>query len=751
MFVVLGRVCIFLALVVSVYAALISIIAIRARREVLSRATRQALLVVFGLLTVSSGCLVHAFLTDNFQVEYVYQYSNRTLPLFYKVCAFWGGQAGSLLFWGWMLSLFTALVVIQYRRSKWEVMPYVYPVLALTEAFFVYLVGFVTPPFRVTDTAPPDGMGLNPLLQNPGMMWHPPTLFMGYVGYTIPFAFALGALMSRQLGNEWILAVRRWSLFSWLFLGIGILLGAQWAYVELGWGGYWAWDPVENASLLPWLTGTAFLHSLTAQERRGIFKKWNVLLIVITFTLCIFGTFLTRSGVVSSVHSFAGSNLGSYFLAFIAVAMIFSLVLITANRELLTDEGTIEFFLSRECAYLLNNLILLGGAFAVLWGTIYPVLSQLVTGQKVTVGPDFFNQVMTPIGLALLALTGVGPLIAWRRANRANWRINFRPPLLVTLVGVGVLFIAGVRHTGALIAYGLSIFVISATVAELARGIEAQRALSGQSLFASFRALVQRNRRRYGGYIVHLGVAFIFLGITGSSVFKQEARQGDRDEIKLRPGESISLGEYRFRHDGVFSRSHPNHEELGVKVAMFHNDKFAGHLLPRMNVYNRTAMQDEQTTSEVALRCNLKEDVYIILGSWEENGQVVLKIMINPLVAWIWIGGAFLLLGTLVAIFPDKRSQVRAEAPSKQSRAERLQARRAELEEKLRDLEFEYRMGKLLPEEFEQGCRQLEASLRSLPTAGKQHISETGVFDPIEEEIRERRKKIARARKEKKR
>jgi len=741
MFVVLGKVCIALSLIVSVYAIIISILGIRRHKELLLHAARQALLIVFALLSVASLCLVHEFLVSNFQVEYVYQYSNRTLPLFYKICAFWGGQAGSLLLWAWMLSLFAAVVAIQYRRSTWGVLPYVYPILAVTEVFFLFLVSFFTPPFLLTEATPPDGMGLNPLLQNPGMMWHPPTLFLGYVGYTVPFAFALAALMSRQLGNEWIRAVRRWSLFSWLFLGIGILLGAQWAYVELGWGGYWAWDPVENASLIPWLTGTAFLHSVIVQEKRGMLKTWNLLLIVLTFTLCIFGTFLTRSGIVSSVHSFGSSSIGTYFLGFMVVVLVVSIGFLRANRDLLQDDNEIDSFLSRESSFLLNNLILMGGAFAVLWGTIYPVISQVVSGRKVTVGPDFFNQVMTPIGLALLALTGIGPLIAWKRANKANFRINFRRPLIVTAVGAVILFFTGVRHPGALLAYALCVFVTAATVLEFARGTGAQRDLSGQSLPSSFLALVRRNRRRYGGYVVHLGMVMVFLGITGSSAYKREARQGDRDEIVLKPGESISLDEYLFRHDGVFSRSYPNHEEMGVKLATYRNKVFLGNLIPRINHYGKTMMQEEQSTSEVALRSNLKEDVYVILGSWDESGEVVLKIMVNPLVAWMWIGGILLILGTHVAALPDRRSQAAAlqDAVGKKTRAERRQAKQTYLEEALRDLELEYRVAKLTDEDFEEEQARLQASLAEI-TPKRGAASPAGEsIDPIEEEIRKRR------------
>lgn len=742
MFVSIGKACIVLSLITSVYSFAVSILGIQQKKAKLISHARQVLFGVFVLVSLASISLVHEFLSCNYQVQYVYEYSNRTLPLFYKLAAFWGGQAGSLLLWSWLLSLFTVAVAYQYRKSQWNVLPYTNLVLAAVQVFFSFLLTFITPPFALSGTTPPDGMGLNPLLQNPGMIWHPPTLYMGYVGYSIPFAFALGAMMSGELGVEWIRAIRRWSLFSWFFLGVGILLGAQWAYVELGWGGYWAWDPVENASLIPWLTGTAFLHSVMVQEKRGMLKTWNMMLIVLTFTLCIFGTFLTRSGVISSVHAFGGSNLGPYFIGFMVLTLLVAFVLVRARKPMLKDEREFDSIFSRESSFLLNNLILLGAAFAVFWGTVYPVISELVGGHKVTVGPGFFNQIMTPIGLVLLALTGIGPLIAWRRSSVKNFRNNFLRPSIVTLVSGGAFYFTGVHHAGALVAFSLCVFVATAILYEFGRGTTARHEMTGESIPASFVSLIGRNRRRYGGYIVHLGIVLMFLGITGSSVFKKEKM------TRLGPGEELNLGRYRIRHDGLYQKSYPNRDEVGVRLTAYKDGKSIGLLRPSQNTYKSEVAEEQQTTSEVAIRSGLKEDLYVILNGWnEEDKSVTLKVMVNPLVAWMWIGGILMMVGTHIAVLPERQRReetatVSERKPSKSDKALERQAAlelaELALERDLADLEFDYRVGKLSEDDYQNERGRLQATLDQI-TQRQKSVRKPETTDALEAEIARRR------------
>ncbi len=735
MYVDVGNYALLLGLIVSIFSVIASVVGIRSKSPRAIAIARLALFVVFGLVSAASACLVYAFFACDYEVEYVYEYSNRTLPFWYKLAAFWGGQAGSLLLWAWLLSLFTVVVAIQYRKSSWSILPGVNLFLGAIQVFFFFLLAFLTPPFKLLGYTPPDGMGLNPLLQNPGMVWHPPTLYIGYVGYSVPIAFALAALLSGELGNEWIHATRRWSLFSWFFLGIGILLGAQWAYVELGWGGYWAWDPVENASLIPWLAGTAFLHSVMVQEKRGMLKTWNMILIVLTFTLCVFGTFLTRSGVVSSVHAFGGSNLGPFFIGFMLLTLGFSFALIRLRRPMLQDEREFESLFSRESSFLLNNLILMGAAFAVFWGTVYPVISELISGHKVTVAPSFFNQIMTPIGLILLALTGIGPLIAWRRASLNNLRTNFLRPTIVATVSAVVLYFTGVHHWGALIAFSLCVFVTTAIVYEFGRGTKVRHDMTGESLPSSFVSLVGRNRRRYGGYVVHLGIVMVFVGITGSSVFKKEKQRN------LKPGESVTIGRYRLRHDGLFENSYPNREEKGVKLTVFRGGRTIGVLRPKQNLYTSVVQEDQQTTSEVAIRSRLREDLYVILGGWDKDGSVTLKVLVNPLVAWMWIGGLMIMLGTHIAVLPDKRVRAEASEPSRPAsrKSSRLQDKQAGIQRELKELEFDYRVGKLSEQDYQAERDLLQgASPRPSP---KQETAPppSDKKDSIESEIARRR------------
>ncbi|NIR48235.1 heme lyase CcmF/NrfE family subunit, partial [candidate division KSB1 bacterium] len=511
-----------LAFVLSGYAAWAAFMGGRWRNSRMIASAERSAVALFAVTSVVMAALVYAFITRDFSLEYVAHYSNRTLPMFYTISAVWAGQSGSLLLWAWLLTLFAAVVVWQNRYKNRELLPYVLGVILFTSFFFFGLMVYATSPFEPLPRPVVDGSGLNPMLQNVGMVMHPPTLYLGYVGFVVPFAFAIAAMITKNLDAQWIRSTRRWTLFSWLFLTLGNLFGAKWAYVELGWGGYWAWDPVENASLMPWLTGTAFLHSVMIQEKRGMLKVWNLVLIILTFALTIFGTFITRSGIISSVHSFGISNLGPLFLIFLGITLVGSFGLLWWRWPNLKSENRLDAVLSRESSFLFNNLFLVGMTFAVFWGTIFPIISEAVRGVKITVGAPFFNQVNVPIGLALLALTGICPLIAWRKASERNLHKSFTIPLSAGVLGANALFVLGVRSLYPLIAFSLAVFVMVTIILEFYRGANA-RAHSAQLIFVrAFWDLLMRNKRRYGGYIVHIGVVMIFVGITGSSAFQKE-------------------------------------------------------------------------------------------------------------------------------------------------------------------------------------------------------------------------------------
>nr|MBA3555716.1 heme lyase CcmF/NrfE family subunit [Gemmatimonadales bacterium] len=530
----LGTFSLWMALLLGVWATIIAFSGRWQDRPDLAASVTNASYGIFGALVVASISLWKGLASHDFNIEYVAAYTSRNLPDGYIFSAFWAGQKGSLLFWAVVLSLFAAVAQLITPRRYAPLMPYVAGVTSAVAAFFVCTMLFAANPFERLPFTPADGRGLNPQLQNPGMMIHPPMLYLGYISITIPFAFAVAALLTRGLDTGWIHAIRNWTLVSWLFLSIGITLGMWWAYVELGWGGYWAWDPVENASLLPWLTMTAFLHSVMIQEKRGMLKRWNLGLIIGTFLLSIFGTFITRSGVIASVHSFTQSNVGYFFLGFLVVAGILSFTLLYTRWPLLKADVQLESVLSREAAFLFNNLLLVGIAFSVLWGTLFPILSELVRGSKITVGPPFFNRVNVPLGLLLLGLTGIGPLIAWRKASAANLKRQFIAPVTTGLVTLAVLLAAGVREFHALVALALAGFVAGTVAQEFYRGVRARVRMHGESVPLAFGRLVGRNRRRYGGYLVHVGVLIYFVAFSGMA-FKREM------EATLKPGEAVEL------------------------------------------------------------------------------------------------------------------------------------------------------------------------------------------------------------------
>jgi cytochrome c-type biogenesis protein CcmF len=637
----LGSFAVLFAFVVSAYGAVVAVRGGMTRRMALVRSAENSVLVSFVLLSVATVVLVHAFVTRNFNIEYVASYSSRDLPTFYAAAALWGGQQGSLLLWAWLLGLFASIVVLQNRRKNRELMPYVVAVISAMLVFFGLLLVFITPPFERLGFTPADGSGLNPLLQNPGMIFHPTTLYLGYVGFTIPFAFAMAALITGRLGDHWIRTTRRWTLFSWFFLTWGNLFGAQWAYVELGWGGIWMWDPVESASVLPWLTGTAFLHSVMIQEKKNMLKVWNMFLIIITFALTLFGTFLTRSGILQSVHTFSVVTLGPLFLALIALVLIASLGLLIWRVPLLRSKNELDSVVSRESSFLLNNLLFVGAAFAVFWGTVFPLISEAVRGVKITVGPPFYNQVNIPIFLGLLALTGICPLIAWRRASPANLRRNFLRPATVGILVAATVYLAGVRHVYALIALSLAGFVLATLVYEFYRGTRVRREISHKGWFSSFADLIGRNQRRYGGYVVHFGVVLFFVGATGKA-FVQETT------ATLSPGDSARIGEYLLTYRGRETYPSQNRLVVGARLDVAKNGQAVGTLLPQKRFYTKS----DQPTTEVAIRSTLQEDLYVILSGYDED-QAVFKFIVNPLMMWLWIGGVVLTVGTVIAVWPD--------------------------------------------------------------------------------------------------
>lgn len=605
----------------------------------------HAVYAVAGLTTLATLILWLALLTDQFQVLYVWNHSERALPVFYKFAALWGGQAGSLLFWTFLLSGYSAMVASVFRYKHGALMPFVNAVMLGTSLFFFVLLVFAANPFAQASFVPADGRGLNPLLQNYWMVIHPVMLYLGYVGLAVPFAFAAGALLSKKLDNAWVRTVRRWTLIPWMFLSAGILMGSQWAYMELGWGGYWAWDPVENASFLPWLTGTAFLHSIIIQEQRGILKVWNVVLIWLTYFLVILGTFTTRSGILDSVHSFAESDVGLYFLVFLIIILFGFLWLLFNRMPLLRDEQPIDSYASREAAFLANNWLFAGIAFATLWGTFFPMFSEILTGTRLSVAAPFFNKVNGPLFLALLLLMGIGPLLSWRRTSMEIARKQFTIPLVVSLVATAA-FSFFSRSIFPLIGAAICVFVTAAMVQEYVRGVLARRVHNAESVPVAMGQLMRRNGRRYGGYIVHLGIVMLGVAIIGNEFYQQTT------SVTLAPGETVTLGGYQLLYDGLETDRQANKTEYGARLMVYdaESGQLLASILPRRNIYDKAP---DMPTSEVGLRMTLLEDVYVLLNGWEANGATAtFTIYINPLTIWMWLGGVVLVLGTLIASWP---------------------------------------------------------------------------------------------------
>jgi cytochrome c-type biogenesis protein CcmF len=602
--------------------------------------------LVTALMVMASVLIVHAFVTDDFSIKYVSRYSDSVQPLFFKITSYWGGLDGSIMFWVFLLACFGSIAVHVNRDRHRELIPYVVAVIAGVQMFFLFLMIIHNNPFNTFLTeAPADGNGLNPLLQNFYMVIHPPSLYIGFVGMTIPFAFGMAALITGHLDDAWLRAVRRWTMFAWIFLSFGLTLGMIWAYEELGWGGFWGWDPVENAGALPWFTATAFFHSVMVQERRSMLRVWNVTLVILTFFLTIFGTFMTRSGVVQSVHSFGDNpELAMMFSIFMAVILIFSFGLVIYRLPLLRATNELDSWASREAAFLVNNWILLFCAFFVLFVTMFPTLSEAITGERITIGPPFFNRWMVPIGLMLLLLTGVGPLLAWRKTTISNLKYQFLWPVTVAAVTAALVLALGVRVWSSGICFVFSGFVLGTIWQEFWRGAVIRRKSTGTDLLTATIGLVGRSRRRYGGYIVHVGIVLMFLGFAGQG-FKVS------EQVLLKPGQQTTVRDFTVRMDALRVTDDSQKQMITGHFTIFQNGQEIAKMYPARWYFHK----HEEPTTEVAIRRMPSEDLYLNMPSFQVADQTAnLEIVINPLVNWIWLGFAVMAIGTGIVLLPER-------------------------------------------------------------------------------------------------
>ncbi len=642
----LGYAILLTTFVVCSYAAGVSVAGARRGSRRLVESGIGAFHLVTALMIVASVLIVQAFVTNDFSIKYVSRYSDAVQPLFFKLTSYWGGLDGSIMFWVFLLACFGSIAVHVNRDRYRELIPYVVAVICAVQMFFLFLMIVHNNPFDtfLTDV-PPDGAGLNPLLQNIYMVIHPPSLYIGFVGMTIPFAFGMAALITGHLDDSWLRAVRRWTMFAWIFLTFGLTLGMIWAYEELGWGGFWGWDPVENAGALPWFTATAFFHSVMVQERRSMLRVWNVTLVILTFFLTIFGTFMTRSGIVQSVHSF-GENpeLAMMFSVFMAVILVFSFGMVIYRLPLLRASNELDSWASREAAFLINNWLLLFSAFFILFVTMFPTLSEAITGERITIGPPFFNRWMVPIGLALLLLTGIGPLLAWRKTSTSNLKYQFLWPVVCGTLTAVVVYALGIRVWSSAIAFTFSGFVVGTIGQEFWRGAVIRRRSTGTDLFTATIGLVGRSRRRYGGYIVHVGIVLMCLGFAGQG-YKEYA------QVLLRPGQQTTLGEYTVRMDDLRVTQDNQKQMVTGYFTAIRGGKEIAKMYPARWFFNK----HEEPTTEVAIRRMFGEDLYVNMASFQVGEKSAsLEITVNPLVNWIWIGFAVIAIGTGIVLLPER-------------------------------------------------------------------------------------------------
>jgi cytochrome c-type biogenesis protein CcmF len=639
----LGNLTLSAAVLVAIGTFLLSLRAARSSSQAVSRAARGGLLVLAALLTIASADLLIAMLSSDFRLEYVAHYTERTLPPGYKAAAFWAGQQGSLLLWAWILSAMGAGFVFSRRTENGAETVVAAGVLAAVIGFFAALMLFAANPFSPAEEMLADGQGLNPMLQDPGMIAHPPVLFTGYAGFTVPFALLIGALATGRLGEDWVKSARPWVLISWLFLGGGILLGANWAYTVLGWGGYWAWDPVENASLLPWLTGTALLHDILNGRNRGTFKRWTATLTAGTFLLCVFGTWITRSGVVDSVHTFGHSLVGTFFGVFLTVATLGTAALIVLRWRELRPQQPIENLLSREGAFLGANLVLVAMMFITLIGTLFPALTRAIGDEPMSVKASFYNRGVLPLALVLLALMTIAPILSYGRDTMKRLVRSLGVPLIAAAIAVGVLWVADVRSVWALASAVLCTVLVATIAIDVIRSVRARQHNTNENAFAAALHLLDANHRRYGGHIVHAGIVMIVAGITGSSLY------GTKQMVQLRPGDSVNIGNYALRLDSINEVREANYTAVEAAIGVTGTGGAIDTLRPQRRFYDKA----EEASTQVALRSNWKEDLYVTVAGWEEGGRVTtFQVIVNPMVRWIWAGGILLTLGGIWCLVP---------------------------------------------------------------------------------------------------
>ena len=644
------------ALNLALGCSLLSIISLIAYNRTLDHrlflAGQRLGLAISFFVFIATFILSYQLFISNFDIDYVARYTSYETPTIFKISALWAGQSGSLLFWLFILSIFNTVTIIQNQDRHLNLMPWVIITMSVIQLFFLILTNFITNPFEPTqaDFIVQNGNGLNPLLQNITMAIHPPTLYLGYVGFSVPFAFAFSALVNKDIGALWIRSIRRWTLVSWLFLSVGIILGGWWVYQELGWGGYWAWDPVENASFMPWLTAAAFLHSIIVQEKKDMLRVWNMVLIILTFSLCIFGTFLTRSGVMSSVHSFTESSLGPVFLSFVFIILATSFGLMFSRMKVLKSPRKIESVSSRESGFLFNNLIFVVMCFAVFWGTLFPVITEAFNGDKISVGPPFFNQINIPIGLALLALTGIGPMLAWKGTSNDKLIQNFTYPIALGLLTAFALFFLKLTFY-TVISFSLCVFVVVAISSEFVKGVRVRKNKFKESILISLFRMIEKNRSRYGGYIVHLGIVLMFVGFTGHAFDKEK-------EFGIQVGQSEKVANYNFELTRMYEEERSNHYAWITDLRVTDiSGNFITNLRPEKRVYfhKNPDINKRQPHSELDIYSTFNKDIYSIFSSVSSDNSIAfVKIMINPLVKWVWIGGYILAFGTIIALWPRK-------------------------------------------------------------------------------------------------
>ena len=647
----LGHTSVLLALFAAAVGVIAPLLAARCAQARYAAAIRWAIAAQFIFVTLAASALIYGLVVTDFSIRYVAFNTTRATPIYYRITGLWGALEGSLLLWEWILIIFSGLVAWMYRERHKDMMPWVLMVFSIVSLFFLAVIAFVSSPFETISPIPADGRGLNPLLEDANMMTHPPLLYTGFVGLTVPFAFAIAALIVGKLDEGWITTTRRWTIIAWFFLTAGNLVGAWWSYHVLGWGGYWAWDPVENAAFMPWLPATAFLHSIQVQERRRMLKVWNLSLIIIAFSLTIFGTFLTRSGILSSIHAFSSGPVGGFFLGFLAFVLVGSFGLLAYRSELLREQPEFDSMVSRESAFLLNNIVLVSALFTIFLGTIFPLISEAVAGVQVSVGAPYFNSVTVPLFLFMVFLMAVGPIIAWRRASWDNLKRNFFWPATASLLFGLALFSWKVKDFLPLLGFTLLAFVVMTIVYDTALALRARRRIAGEGIIAGLITLTRRNQRRYGGLVVHLGVVLIIMGIAGSMTYSVER------EATLGLKETLSINNYEIRFEGLRGSQQPTHFRVEGQFHVSKNGSYVGRLSPALKFF---PIQDSPIGRAVH-RSSASEDIYLILSGFSDldKNRATLKVLVRPLVVWIWIGGFVIALGTLVTLLPMcKPSQV---------------------------------------------------------------------------------------------